>query len=466
MSTKIQLRRDTASAWTSANPALAAGEIGYETDTRNIKIGDGTTLWNSLKYQAPYYTGTNSTLANGTLSVDQTNNRVGIGTTSPSTLLHVKGSYATGHVRIETTGDIGSGSPCYAGFYGTTGRGGYFGFGGSSNTLDMWNDAAGVTRFATNNTERMRIDSAGLVGIATTSPAGYLGVVGDVIIGNQATTGTTGTTRLVASAGINYIQSAQAATAGSAAPLVISAYGGGAEWMRVTSSGVTSSGLITANAGLTVPTGQALTVAGNGTVSVPAGSIAGAALADNGVTVAKLSQLAAGNFLGNSTGSTANVAAVTQAQARTMLGLVAPAYTAPVVDTTTWVDLALTATSTVTKNFDATTLPIGVPVVVAIRFARSSGNAQIDCNLVVESSETVVISCSDQATTTTSWTNPGSGNLNYCYWYKRNVAQLPDPDVPPVTVSGAQTYSVFTWRQSTGNSTNGPRCWVYMLRLS
>lgn len=48
---KIQLRRGTASQWTSANPILAAGEIGVETDTLSYKIGNGLTTWNSLSYK-------------------------------------------------------------------------------------------------------------------------------------------------------------------------------------------------------------------------------------------------------------------------------------------------------------------------------------------------------------------------------------------------------------------------------
>lgn len=48
--TKIQHRRSTAAAWTSANPILAEGEWGYETDTKKAKIGDGTTAWTSLAY--------------------------------------------------------------------------------------------------------------------------------------------------------------------------------------------------------------------------------------------------------------------------------------------------------------------------------------------------------------------------------------------------------------------------------
>lgn len=48
--TQIQVRRGTASQWTGANPTLAAGEWGLETDTLKTKIGDGTTAWNSLAY--------------------------------------------------------------------------------------------------------------------------------------------------------------------------------------------------------------------------------------------------------------------------------------------------------------------------------------------------------------------------------------------------------------------------------
>lgn len=50
MADKIQLRRDTAANWTSANPTLASGEIGLETDTDQFKVGDGATVWSSLGY--------------------------------------------------------------------------------------------------------------------------------------------------------------------------------------------------------------------------------------------------------------------------------------------------------------------------------------------------------------------------------------------------------------------------------
>jgi hypothetical protein len=50
MATQIQFRRDTAANWTSANPTLAEGELGLETDTTFYKIGTGSTAWTSLAY--------------------------------------------------------------------------------------------------------------------------------------------------------------------------------------------------------------------------------------------------------------------------------------------------------------------------------------------------------------------------------------------------------------------------------
>jgi trimeric autotransporter adhesin len=50
MAVQIQIRRGTAANWTSANPTLAEGELGYETDTGKLKAGDGSTAWTSLSY--------------------------------------------------------------------------------------------------------------------------------------------------------------------------------------------------------------------------------------------------------------------------------------------------------------------------------------------------------------------------------------------------------------------------------
>ena len=37
MAVRVQLRRDTAANWTSANPVLASGEMGFESDTNGYQ---------------------------------------------------------------------------------------------------------------------------------------------------------------------------------------------------------------------------------------------------------------------------------------------------------------------------------------------------------------------------------------------------------------------------------------------
>ena len=73
VSTKLQVRRDTAANWTSTNPTLASGEIGFETDTLKFKIGDGSTAWASLGYQAGAFNGgtiTNTLVVSNTVGVN------------------------------------------------------------------------------------------------------------------------------------------------------------------------------------------------------------------------------------------------------------------------------------------------------------------------------------------------------------------------------------------------------------
>lgn len=48
MATRMRQRRGTAAEWAADNPILADGEIGYERDTKIIKMGDGITAWNDL----------------------------------------------------------------------------------------------------------------------------------------------------------------------------------------------------------------------------------------------------------------------------------------------------------------------------------------------------------------------------------------------------------------------------------
>jgi len=82
----LQLRHAIAADWSTVNPVLAVGELGYETNSGQFKIGIGGTGWNSLPYgglngptgntgptgmTGPVPTNVNSLTVNGTLAVQQ-----------------------------------------------------------------------------------------------------------------------------------------------------------------------------------------------------------------------------------------------------------------------------------------------------------------------------------------------------------------------------------------------------------
>lgn len=46
--TSIQARKGTSTEWSTQNPVLDNGELGYDTTNRILKLGDGSTAWNSL----------------------------------------------------------------------------------------------------------------------------------------------------------------------------------------------------------------------------------------------------------------------------------------------------------------------------------------------------------------------------------------------------------------------------------
>lgn len=93
--TQVQVRRGTASQWTSANPTLASGEWGFETDTLKTKIGNGSTAWNSLAY------------ATGSVSIS---NVTGLGT-GVETFLATPSS---ANLRTAVTDETGTGSLVFA----------------------------------------------------------------------------------------------------------------------------------------------------------------------------------------------------------------------------------------------------------------------------------------------------------------------------------------------------------------
>ena len=94
----IQIRRDTASNWTAANPILAQGEFGVETNTSKIKIGNGSSTWSALSYlidAGDYLTASSTnTLTNKTIAyADNTLTGV-VGTAASQTLTNKTIAYA------------------------------------------------------------------------------------------------------------------------------------------------------------------------------------------------------------------------------------------------------------------------------------------------------------------------------------------------------------------------------------
>ena len=50
LNTRIQLKHGLAASWADKNPVLLAGEVGIETDTLKMKVGDGISNWKALGY--------------------------------------------------------------------------------------------------------------------------------------------------------------------------------------------------------------------------------------------------------------------------------------------------------------------------------------------------------------------------------------------------------------------------------
>jgi hypothetical protein len=111
--TTIQLRRGTLAAWTSANPVLAAGEPGFESDTNKLKFGDGSTAYLSLAYFGG--AGLSTTLADGFVFVGSAANiATGVAVSGDLTAVNT-GAFTV--AKIQTTvvsGTTGSGNVVFS----------------------------------------------------------------------------------------------------------------------------------------------------------------------------------------------------------------------------------------------------------------------------------------------------------------------------------------------------------------
>jgi hypothetical protein len=114
MAITIQIKRDTASNWTSNATTLAAGEFGFETDTGKFKVGDGSTAWASLDYFEPE-AGAAYVFGGTTSGYNATGQNPGV-PTAPSTI--EKYSYASD----ANSTDVGDSSVAGSGLAGTSSK--------------------------------------------------------------------------------------------------------------------------------------------------------------------------------------------------------------------------------------------------------------------------------------------------------------------------------------------------------
>jgi len=208
-------------------------------------------------------TTTDLTADTTTLVVDSANDRVGIGTGSPSKPLHLYSTSLTNPLRVETAQAFSM-----IEFY-ASGTTGVTSFGATGNTLVGF----------TNNTERMRIDSSGYVGIGTSSPAFSLDVASGsstYIRAQRTVSGSEGSILIGAATSENQIFSRDITTGNK--PLAF--YTGTTERMRITSDGNvgigTSSPATRLSFGNYIPAnGQTLHIYQSGNVRSGLGVVAG-----------------------------------------------------------------------------------------------------------------------------------------------------------------------------------------------
>lgn len=152
--------------------------ITAATNEWGIDLQGSTTT--SQSYGALLRAGTNSSdrsfqitnaASSSTYFLVQGDGNVGISTTSPTSLLHLKSSAAGGqNLKIETTVAAGRN---YIQFVNGSGDMGYMGYGGADSKFYIINQLNDDMLFYTNSSERMRITSGGNVLVNNTTDRGY-----------------------------------------------------------------------------------------------------------------------------------------------------------------------------------------------------------------------------------------------------------------------------------------------------
>ena len=149
---QMQQRRDTAANWTSSNSTLLNAELGYETDTGKLKIGDGSTAWSSLAYEPGF-----SLSAYPLATADIADDAVTAAKLADTAV--TAGSYTFSSITVDAQGRLTAASSGTAAdtdkiIEGNT----------EAEVVDTGSD--GHFKVTTENVERFRIGPAGQIGVA------------------------------------------------------------------------------------------------------------------------------------------------------------------------------------------------------------------------------------------------------------------------------------------------------------
>jgi|APSaa5957512535_1039671.scaffolds.fasta_scaffold00269_6 hypothetical protein len=192
MAAKIQFRRDTSSNWSSVNPTLAAGEMGYDTTNDILKIGDGSTAWNSLTSSNTFKNSSDTVLNADTTTVgmsfvvDEDNMASNLATKVP-TQQSVK-AYVDTQVATVPVGDITSVVA------GTGLTGGATSGAATVNVIGGTGITANADDIAIDSTVTTLTGTQTLSAKTLTSPVINTGVSGSAILDSDTMAGTSATT--------------------------------------------------------------------------------------------------------------------------------------------------------------------------------------------------------------------------------------------------------------------------------
>ena len=305
-------RRDSAANWTAENPTLLAGEIGIESDTDKIKIGNGSTAWTSLGYQgiipsSGAYPLSQLLMPSGTVSAPSLSfdgdTNLGIYRSGTDQLSFT--TAGTERLRIDATGQIEAVSL-------GTAAAPTFSFTGDPNT-GIYSPGADQVAISTGGSGRLFVDASGrvLIGASSTSSTSSLLIQGStdqavvrLATGKSALTGSDILGQVVftdsghsTAAAIRVFKDTGTWTSGTSQPvalLVTTTPDGSAlaqERLRITSAG---------NVGIgTTSPGEALEVNGNIRLSSNSGSFRLFGAADSSNTTVVLQAGAASGTGGN-----------------------------------------------------------------------------------------------------------------------------------------------------------------------